>query len=214
MFHYILANHRRGAWPTREPTFIFWESILHVDFFKTLQACCPENVKRQCSVPWASLGEGVTWSQMVFVGVQTQGIWTHQFSIVGCRQPICYCNSCPIQAFVECYEVSHPAFNDLLKTGTQHDRIWSSADSARFPSSVTWRDSCRNFTTTLKEKTDRTCLPLELLIAQVTSTRPFALRMSGPLFRITLPTPWSTFHRKMRPWSTWQWLGSSWGAWL
>ena len=26
-------------------------------------------------------------------------------------------------SFVECYEVSHPAFNDLLKTGTQHDRI-------------------------------------------------------------------------------------------
>ena len=132
-----------------------------------------------------------------------------------CRQPICYCNSCPIQAFVECYEVSHPAFNDLLKTGTQHDRIWSSADSARFPSSVTWRDSCRNFTTTLKEKTDRTCLPLELFdcAGDIYETFCFADEWtfgSGSL----LPTPWSTFHRKMRPWSTWQWLGSSWGAWL
>ena len=83
-----LANHRSGArprWSLPSSSGIPFSMSMILrriqpcfhgsDFFRTLQACCPENVKKPCSVPWASLGEGVAWSQMVCVGVQTQEIY-------------------------------------------------------------------------------------------------------------------------------------------
>ena len=73
----LLANHGSGArprWSLPSSSGILFSMSMILrrihpcfhgsDFFTALQACCPENVKKPCSVPWASLGEGVAWSQM------------------------------------------------------------------------------------------------------------------------------------------------------